>query len=866
MSIEFQTEKHSDQEIFRELNPLLSAWFKWKFKEFTEPQRFAILNVHRRENTLISAPTGTGKTLSTFAAILSELFSLNDSNQLEDKIYCVYVSPLKALNNDIQRNLLEPLEDIKKAAKKINKEIRIRIAVRTGDTTASERSKMLSNPPHILITTPESLAIILNSPKFKENLKDIKWLVIDEIHALANNKRGVHLSISMERLQEVSPNLTRIGLSATVSPLDEVAKYLVGLQGKNERNCKIVDVQFLKKLDLKVLSPLNNFIDVTQEEIQKKLYSLLHQLIQDHTTTLVFTNTRSATERVVHNLKEKFPTKYGSNIEAHHSSLSRELRLRTEERLKKGELKVVVSSTSLELGIDIGFIDLVVLLGSPKGVARLLQRVGRSGHNLHDTVKGRIIVLDRDDLIECSVMLKDAIEKNLDKIQIPKNCLDVLAQQIYGMLIDQRREEKELLNLIRQSYCFKDLSKEDFEDILSYLSGEFVSLESRHVYAKIWWDRENGLLGKKGKTARLIYMTNIGTIPEEARVKVKIETQTIGSIDEFFAEKLKKGDVFVLGGQSYVFKYSRGMTIQVSAAYKRPPTVPSWFSEMLPLSFDTAIEIGKFRELMNEKFEFNKTRKEIIEFIHKYLYLDNNSAEAIYSYFREQFHYAKIPSHKKILIEHYKEANLKHIIFHTLFGRKTNDALSRTFAYVIGKMLHKDIEITLNDNGFILTLNDKVSISSILKYIKSNELRKLLENAIMDSEIMKRRFRHCATRSLMILRSYKGKSKSVGRQQASAFLLLHAVKRVSENFPILRETKREILEDAMDLTHSKEIIEGIENGKIKVIEIQSQSPSPFAFNLFAQGYADIMKMEGRLEFIKRMHEEVMKKIGEKNVA
>jgi len=436
MPISFQEEKHSDSEIFKSLNPLLAAWFKHEFGSFTEPQRYAILNIHNLQNTLITAPTGTGKTLSAFTAILNELISLSEAGQLEDRVYCLYISPLRALSNDIEKNLKEPLRAIREVGKKIGKKISVRVAVRTGDTPQSERAKMLRKPPHILITTPETTAILLNSPKFKENFRKTKWLIVDEIHSLASNKRGVHLSLSMERLQRLNPEICRIGLSATISPLEEVAKFLVGMKNEHEtRDCKIVNVQFLKNLDLKVISPIADLVNTSQEEIFEKLYEKLDELIQQHRSTLVFTNTRSATERVVNHLKERFPGRYKGKIGAHHSSVSRAKRLAIEDRLKKGELKAVVCSTSLELGIDIGYIDLVVLLGSPKSIARALQRIGRSGHRLHDTVKGRVIVLDRDDLVECSVLLKNAKEQKLDRIQIPKNCLDVLAQQIYGIAI-----------------------------------------------------------------------------------------------------------------------------------------------------------------------------------------------------------------------------------------------------------------------------------------------------------------------------------------------------------------------------------------------------------------------------------------------
>ncbi|MBI4053242.1 MAG: ATP-dependent helicase [Candidatus Diapherotrites archaeon] len=866
--VELQTQGYTDSQLFNLLNPLLGGWFKARFKSFTEPQRFAIPNIHFKENTLISAPTGTGKTLAAFSAVLSELITLSEQGNLEDKVYCVYISPLRALSNDIEKNLDEPLEEIEKVAKKIGKKLDIRVAVRTGDTPTSERQRMLRKPPHILITTPESLSILLTSPKFVENLKGVQWCIVDEIHALASSKRGVHLSLALERLQMLSPETTRVGLSATIAPLDEVAKFLVGMENeKTARKCKIVDVSFLKEFDLQVVSPLPDFIDVSQKHTNEALYETLHKMVSSHKTTLVFTNTRSATERVVHNLKDKFPKDYSSgNLEAHHSSLSREHRLNVENRLKEGRLKCVVSSTSLELGIDIGFIDLVVLLGSPKSIARALQRMGRAGHQLHARVEGRIIVLDRDDLVECAVLLKDALERKIDRIDVPQNCLDVLAQQIFGFAVAEQIHEKELFNTIRKSYCYHGLSKADFDEVVLYLAGHYASLETRHVYAKIWLDEKTGMIGRRGRLARVLYMTNVGTIPDEARVEVKLGEHKIGTIDEIFLERLNKGDVFVLGGQSYVFKFSRGMTCQVETAHQRPPTVPSWFSEMLPLSFDLGLDIQKFRRLMEEKLRAKTPKKELLAFLQRHLFIDAKSANAIHSYFREQWLYSKeIPNDKKLVVEHFTDAEGKRfVIFHSTFGRRVNDALGRAFAYLCGRLTHKDIEITLNDNGFMLSA-DKVPVQQIFSLLKKNSVRDILNIAVEKTEVFKRRFRHCATRSLMILRNYRGRTKSVGRQQMGSFLLLNAVRRVSENFPILKETRREIMEDLMDVKSAQIVADLINDGKITVVEIHSSgAPSPFAFNLFAEGYADIMRMEGRIEFIKRMHLKVLERIGNEN--
>ena len=852
--IEYLKSKASNEDVFKVINPVVGNWFKNKFKGFSDPQKYAIIPIHNKENILVSAVTGSGKTLTAFTSILSELITFSENDLLENQIYAVYISPLKALSNDVEFNLNQPLKEMESESKK---DFNIKVAVRTGDTTQSEKSKMLRKTPHILITTPESFSIVLTSPKLKEKLRSVKWVIIDEIHALAESKRGVHLSLALERLEDLSQNFTRIGLSATAEPIEDIARFLVG----SKRKCKIAKVELKKNMDIKVLSPVPDLINVTHKQMHNEMYDLIDNLIQEHKTTLVFTNTRSATERVVHHLKERFPKKYTENIGAHHGSLSKEHRLDMETRMREGKLKTIVCSTSLELGIDIGYIDLVILLGSPKSVARCTQRFGRAGHRLHDTIKGRIIVLDRDDLVECSILLKNVIEGKIDRIHIPENCLDVLAQQIYGIAISEKISEKDLWKMITSSYCYRNLKYSEFLEILDYLSGEYTKLEDRHVYAKIWYDKESGMIGKRSRLARMIYMTNIGTIPDETHVQVKIGEQVIGKIDEAFLERLKRGDVFVLGGNKYEFLFSRGMTAQVKTAEMRPPTIPSWFSEMLPLSFDLANDISKFRGLMEKKFNNEDSKEEIMAFLSKYLYLDKNAENAIYEYLRQQYLFEELPNDKKILVEEYKEDNKKFIVFHTLYGRKVNDVLSRAVAYIIGRLYHIDVEIGISDNGFDVSSEKTIIVSQVFEHLKLKDIDSIMKNAIDKTEVLKRRFRHCAVRSLMILRNYGGRTKRVGRQQVSSMLLLNAVRRISEDFPILKESRREVLDDLMDLENAKIIIENIENKKIEVKTFQTKIPSPFAFNLVLEGYIDIMKMEDKVEFLRRMHHLVLAKIG-----
>ena len=857
-----QEKIYSEKEIYKNLHPWVSEWFKGKFDSFTPAQKYAIMDIHQKKNVLISSPTGSGKTLTAFLSIISELTTLADKGQLEDKVYCIYISPLKALDNDIEKNLEEPLNEIEEMAQKHGKNLGIRKAVRTGDTTPYQRSKMLKIPPHILITTPETLSILLVAPKFREKLSQVKYVIIDEIHSLAENKRGVHLSLSLERLQHLIGNYTRIGLSATVYPLEKVASFLVGYEYGVVRDCLVVDINYLKQLDIEVICPVDDIIAADPEEMNNAMYDLLDNLISQHKTTLIFTNTRSGTESVVFNLKKRFSESYhGENIMAHHSSLSKEIRLEAENNLKDGKLKVVVSSTSLELGIDIGYIDLVILVSSPKSVSRALQRIGRSGHRLHDKSKGRIVVVDRDDLVECSLILKNAVEGKIDSINIPANCLDVLSQHIYGMAIENKWDIDYAYEVIKKSYCYKNLSEKDYFSVLSYMAGEYTSLEERYVYAKIWVDYDQNQFGKRGKLARMLYSTNIGTIPDRTAAVVKCAGQVVGRVEEDFMEKLQKGDTFVLGGNIYRFNYARGMSINVSPS-SGPPTIPSWFSEQLPLSFDLALDIQRFRAIMEGKFYYGRSKEEIMEFIHDYLYVDYNAANSIYHYFREQYLYVGIPSNKRLLVEFYTGfGGRKFVVFHSLFGRRVNDALSRAVAYVIAKKYKRDVMISVSDNGFYLSSEGKISGLEGFKDLNSENLVEILIKAINKTETLASRFRHCAGRSLMILRRYKGQEKSVGRQQVKGKILLKFVQDLDDDFSILKEARREVIEDYMDVKNAERVLQWIESGQMEIKQINTKIPSPFAFNLVVQGYLDVLKYEERIEFIKRMHQAIVKEIG-----
>ncbi len=863
--------ENTREEVAQLLNPSVREWFL-QFKDLTLPQKYGIKLIHEGKNVLISAPTGSGKTLTAFLSVLNELVGLAEEGNLEDRIYCIYVSPLRALAADIEKNLNGPLGEIEKIrTKNAGKGHGIRVAMRSGDTTQSERAKMMRRPPHILITTPESLAIILTSPKFIEYFKWVKWLIVDEIHELASGKRGVHLSLSLERLQAMNEKkIGRIGLSATIAPLEQVAEFLVGYEEGITRDCIIVNAQYAKEMRMELLSPTNDLVHTPQDEMQKRTYKILDDLIQTHHTTLVFTNTRSGTERLVHHLKQYFPKNYLDRIEAHHSSLSREERRDVENKLKNGELKVVVSSTSLELGIDIGYIDLVIQMGSPKSVSRALQRTGRSGHDIYKVSESKLIALERDDLVEMGVMMQEAYRGHIDKVQIPKNCLDVLAQHLIGMAVEKHWTFDEALKLVRQSYCYRNLEEKQFRSVLLFLSGSYASLEKYRVYGKIWYDEVKQEFGRRGKLLRVLYSTNIGTIPDEVSVSVQLLPlgRHIGNIEEGFLERLRKGDRFVLGGKTYCYEYAKGMNAYVSLAAGLKPTIPQWFSEMLPLSFDLANAIGKFRGTLAEVMR-NKSREEALSFIQKSCRCNPDAANAIYNYFSEQMAFLNLlrshafHSDKQLVVEEFLSEGKRHNIFHSVLGRRVNEVLAKVLAARISHRINRNVIISFNDNGFVLTMSRavEIDIKKELFLLANLNLEEEAREAIKQTETLKRKFRDVAVRSLMILRNYMGKRRSVGRQQMSAHVMLGISTRLPD-FPVITETYREILEDHMDLKNAQNVTKWLKDGEMQVTVLPSYDlPSPFAQLLITQGISDVVFMADRKAVLEQLHTLVLKRIG-----
>ncbi len=844
--------RYSKDEVLGLLDPIIREWFESKFKDITEPQAYAIPYIHKGKNVLVSSPTGSGKTLTGFLSIINELFLLAKQGKLEDKVYCVYVSPLKALANDIHRNLEEPLEEINQLAKKKGIEIpKINVAVRSGDTPQNQRQKMLRKPPHIFITTPESLALVLSSLKFKERFRNVKYLIIDETHELSSNKRGVMLSINAERLERLTGHLIRIGLSATQSPIEEMAKFVAGYDDNGDvRDIYIAEVEAKKSLDLKVITPVPDLVNTPYEIANERMYDILVDIINSHKTTLIFTNTRSGTEHVAFKLRERGI----KSLEAHHSSLGKATRLRVEEMLKRGELKCVISSTSLELGIDIGYIDMVVQIGSPKSIAKGLQRIGRSGHKYGDISRGRMVVFDMDDLVECTVITKSVYENNIDRVFVPKNSLDVLSQVLVGMSLEDVWSVEEAYKLIKRSYCYHDLKKEKFLEVLDYLSGKSYG---ETFYSKIWYDENDGVFGKK-RSSRMIFFMNMGTIPEEADYVVIDENNVhLGELSEKFVERLKQGDIFVLGARTYEFLRVRGSRVYVRSAEGKRPTVPSWAGEMLPRSFDLSTEVGKFRKKIMDMI---KKKEDVVKYLMDEYYLDYSGAVSIYKYIMEQM-VDYVPTNEGVLIEGYVDpSRLYNIIFHFPFGRRVNDALSRVYAYHIANRYSTNTRITVTDDAFMISTNKKIPIDSIQSLVNTDNLERDLKNAIKNTELFKQRFRHCATRSFMILRKYKGADISVTKQQLKSDKILEILSEIP-NFPVIEETYNEIFNIVMDLPNAREILHKIENGEIEVkVKDYSEEPSIFSNNVILSSISDIVLMEDRSSLLKEIHMKILKKV------
>jgi ATP-dependent Lhr-like helicase len=900
----------SDREILDALDPAVRDWWVEQFGPpeqdggcLTPPQREAIPLIHEGENALVAAPTGSGKTLASFTAILNELFEREQAEDgLDNGVYCLYVSPLKSLANDIERNLANPLDGIADRLADRGVETDVRQAIRHGDTTDYERQQMLETAPHILNTTPETLAILLNSPKFRERLESVEYVVVDEIHSLADSKRGTHLSVSLERLRRLAGDFTRVGCSATVEPLSDIARFLVGFDcaeprsadepsgqrpqgseagGGDARDCEIVDARFARDYDLQLHCPTPDLVHTSRGAVNDAFYEKLGSLVGDHESTLVFTNTRSGAERVLENLRERGVVDEDHSA-CHHGSLSKDRRQDVEQQLKEGTLDVTTTSTSLELGIDMPHIDLVVQVGSPKSVASLLQRVGRAGHRPGRTVTGRVIALDRDELVECSVMLRQAEQGFVDRVHIPERCQDVAAQHVYGMAISGPLRESEVKSTLRSAYPYREYDEADYESLIRYLRADYEGFDDRNVYAKIWRDENDApdgehhypefdvgetLIGKRGRLARPILLQNLGTIPDffSVNVYVRGEDEWVGQLDESYLDTLEAGDVFVLGGDRFAYRYRRGSKVYVDRTSERA-TVPSWYSERLPLSFDLGREIARFQGELVEKHE-NGGAAAVRRWLREFP-VDGNAVRALARMYDDQIAYAGVESvstDERIAIETVKDRDDYRRRYHvrTPYGRRFNDGLSRLLAYRCANETNANVAVSVADNGFTLAmpLNRKVDVAGLLRDTDPDDVRETLRAALDGTDLLERYFRIDATRSLLVLKRYKGREKSASKQQVASEMLLGLAEEL-EDFAVIEETYRELIEDKLDLAGVRDVLARLQAGDIEVTETSLDTPSPLAFGLATLSASDVVLADDEDAVLREFHERVHEQIAD----
>src|ERR1044071_762983 len=582
-------------EIF---HPAVARWFARSFPAPTDPQLRAWPEIKKQRHTLIAAATGSGKTLAAFLSAIDDLVRLGVEGKLENSTHVIYVSPLKALSNDVQRNLQVPLEGIQEELKALGlPEINIRTLVRTGETPQSERTAMTRRPPHIVVTTPESLYILLTSEGGRRMLETARTLILDEIHAVVGDKRGSHLALSIERLEHlVNSSLIRIGLSATQRPIEEVARFLLGtknIDANNTPDCAIIDSGHARKLDLAIELPESPLQAVMSGEVWDEVYDRLTQLIRQHHTTLVFVNTRRLAERVARHLGERIGEE---NIAAHHGSLAREQRLVAEQRLKSGELSALIATASLELGIDIGDVNLVCQLGSTRSIASFLQRVGRSNHTVAGFPKGRIFPLSRDELVECAAIIDSVRRGELDRLEIPEKPLDILAQQVVAAVAAEEWTEDDLFGMIRRAYPYRNLDREQFDGIVRMLAEGFSTKRGRRS-TYLHHDAVNQRLrGRRG--ARLAAITSGGAIPDTADYAVVLEPSdlVVGSVNEDFAIESLQGDIFQLGNTSWrVLRVEQGK-VRVEDAHGQPPSIPFWLGEAPARTHELSVSVSRLRE------------------------------------------------------------------------------------------------------------------------------------------------------------------------------------------------------------------------------------------------------------------------------
>jgi len=853
-------------------HPLVQDWFVQRFGTPTEPQEQGWPHILAGRTTLISAPTGSGKTLAAFLACIDRLARKALAGELQDRTEVLYVSPLKALGNDIQKNLEIPLGEILQMAGERGLLMpEIRTAVRTGDTLMPERRAMLKRPPHILVTTPESLYILLTAEKSRAILRDIETVIVDEIHAVADDKRGAHLAISLERLQALTHNPpVRIGLSATQKPIQAVAHFLTG---NGRPDPVIVNIGHKRQLDLGVEVPPSPLGPVASNEMWDEIYARVIELVEQHRSTLVFVNTRRMAERMAHQLGERIGE---DNVAAHHGSLSRKLRLAAEKKLKEGQVRVLVATASLELGIDIGTVDLVVQINSPRSIAVGLQRVGRSGHWRGAVPKGRFFATTRDDLLECAALVHAIRHGDLDRLIIPESPLDVLAQQIVAACAAEECGEVELFDLMRRAYPYRHLSLETYHAILEMLSEGIAARRGRYG-AYLHRDRVNGKLRAR-RGSRLAAITSGGAIPDNALYTVVAEPEgiVVGTVDEDFAVESNKGDIMLLGNTSWMIRRveSAAGRMLVQDAHGAPPSVPFWRGEAPARTEELSAHVAELRQNTSEMLadtspvgisQNDPKVAAAVEWWKQDCGLDDAGAEQAIEYILQgRAVLGTVPTQNTVVAERFfDEGGGMQLVIHAPFGGRINKAWGLALRKRFCRSFNFELQAAATDNGLNIALAEQHSfpLADVFQFLQAETVQPILEQASLASPIFATRWRWDACRALALLRFQGGKKVPPQIQRIRSDDLLASVfpdvAACQENIegdiqipdhPLVHEVMKDVLTEAMDLEGLQKLLRGISDGSIHCVAVDTPVPSQFSheiLNANPYAYLDDAPLEER---------------------
>jgi ATP-dependent helicase Lhr and Lhr-like helicase len=832
-------------------HPAVAAWFGRTFDAPTAAQAEAWPAIQAGRDVLVAAPTGSGKTLAAFLAAIDQLVQEAGTGPLPDETRVLYISPLKALSNDIQRNLDAPLAGIRsEMAARGLADVEIRAVVRTGDTSQSERARMRRKAPHILVTTPESLYVLLGSQSGRDMLKHCRTVIVDEIHAVAGNKRGTHLALSLERLQALAERrIVRVGLSATQTPIGEVARFLIGTN-RSLNDCTIVDSGHHRNRDLALELPQSPLEPVMSGEVWTQVYDRLAELVRDHRSTIVFVNTRRLAERVARHLSERIGAEH---VAAHHGSLAKERRFKAEQQLKRGELKALVATASLELGLDIGDVDLVCQIGSTRSINAFLQRVGRAGHAVGGTSKGRLFPLSRDELVECTALLDAVRRGELDRLAVPCNALDVLSQQITAEVAAREWPVAALYSLIRGAYPYRDLRREDFDDCVRMLAEGFSTRRGRHG-ALLHLDRINQVLrGRKG--ARLTSLTSGGAIPDNADYKVMLEPDgfAVGTVNEDFAVESLQGDIFQLGNTSYrIIRVERG-TVRVEDAHGQPPSIPFWLGEAPGRSDELSAAVSRLRGEVGRLLEAGSGAAR--DWLMERVGLDEAAAVQLVEYLAAgRAALQALPTLDTIIFERFfDESGGMQLVIHSSYGSRINRAWGLALRKRFCRTFNFELQAAATEDHIVLSLTHAHSfeLAEAARYVHSNTAREVLTQALCAAPMFAVRWRWVSGIALALPRFRGGKKipPQIARMNAEDLLASVFPDQVAcaENLPgeievpdhpLVRQTIRDCLEDAMDIDAFEGLLRRLENGRITVLARDLTQPSPLALEaLNARPYA-----------------------------